>query len=117
MPGTVFVTVDSRDKESPAYTPGSYTVRLVEDVKEVCGIRLRSCTPATSLPSRTCLSGGRPCGSSDPAETSPKPKSPGDHDEASARDALLAALGEAAPDLAWEAEFRRGKRLSNKKDI
>lgn len=42
MRGSVFVTVDSRDRESPLDHPGEYTVRLLEDVRDVCAIKVRS---------------------------------------------------------------------------
>ena len=40
--GSVFVTIDSRDREGVLDHPGEYTARLLEDVRDVCSIKVRS---------------------------------------------------------------------------
>lgn len=36
------MTIDSRDREGSLDHPGSYMVRLLEDVRDVCGVKVRS---------------------------------------------------------------------------
>lgn len=93
-----FVTIDSRDRERAADPPGCYTVRFVEDVRDVCAVKLRSSDipPMWNVPigrsSVWVSTGGGPL-----REVTLEPA---DHTEATLASAAEAALNAATP-LTW----------------
>lgn len=97
--GAVHATIDSRDRESPSDHPGSYTVRLLDPVRDVVSVRVRS----HSVPSPYSVPSGRgrvwvaPAGGAWEAAD----VAPGDYTEAGAAAALEAALASAAPGQTW----------------
>eukprot|EP00873_Tetraselmis_striata_P033733 jgi/Tetstr1/453997/TSEL_040916.t1 len=105
----VCVTIDSRDRESAADSPGSYTVRFLEDVRDVCTVKMRSADipPQWNIPrgrSSIWVSGGG-------VGLREAVVEPADHTEATAAAAVAAAL-EAVIPLTWSASFGPTGRLS-----
>lgn len=98
--GTVFVTIDSRDRERAADTPGDYTVRLMEDVRDVCAVKLRS----SDIPRMWSVPRGRSTlwvsTSAGGGTLQEVVVEAADHTPATAASALQAALDAATP-LTW----------------
>lgn len=96
--GSTFVTIDSRDRERASDSPGDYNVRLLEDVRDVCTVKLRSADipPMWNVPiGRSSIwvsTGGGAL-----QETTFEPS---DHTEATLAAALKTALDAATP-LTW----------------
>ena len=100
MTGSVFVTIDSRDREGGrGEHPGSYTARLLEDVRDVCSVKVRS----TDIPPMWNVPAGRSSlwvSSSLGGAFDEVSIRPADHTPATAADALREALDAATP-LSW----------------
>lgn len=98
MNGPVFVTVDSRDRDNSRDSPGDYSVRLLEDVRDVCTVKLRS----ADIPQMWNVPIGRSSiwvstGGGPMAEVAIEPS---DHTETTLAAAAKSALDAATP-LTW----------------
>ena len=96
--GSTFVTIDSRDRERAADSPGNYSVRLLEDVRDVCTVKLRSADipPMWNVPiGRSSIWVSTGGGALEEAVLEPS-----DHTEATLAAAAEAALDAVTP-LTW----------------
>lgn len=108
---SVFVSIDSRCRDPGTSSISDYTVTLMEDIKDVCAVKIRSTDipPMWNVPvGRTSLWVSAPP-SSPPAEIR---MAPGNYASAAAAAAALqAALNGQAPALAWTASAGAAGRI------